>query len=378
MIYLDHNATRPLLPEVVAAMTLAMASAWGNPSSLHRVGRAARSALDDAREAVALLGGQHARDVVLTSGGTEANNLGIARLFPDFRGLLVTSELEHPSVLSCAEALAGRGVDLRLLVPRDGLLAPDDLERLLATTTREAPRLLATHAVHPETGAVQPVQALLRIAEAHGAEMHLDAVQAAGRVDPALFRGASSLALAAHKLGGPKGIGALVHRPGVVLRPLLFGGAQERGIRPGTPDPIAATGFAVAARAALLSPVLWEAVRPLTDRLERALLATDGGQGAPVITHPGERAPHVLHLAFPGWAGDELVAALDLEGVCISAGSACSAGTSEPSRAVRALRGDSHARASVRISLGPGTTEEEIELAVAAFRRVLGRRSRRL
>ncbi len=379
LIYLDHNATLPLHPEVVAAMLHAANTAWGNPSSLHAAGRAARRVVDDAREAVARLADAHPRDVILTASGTEANNLGIARLFPDARGLLITSELEHPSVLALAEELARRGVRVRFLPPRDGRFDPHDLRAMLTAPDRDtkAPCLVATHAVHPETGIIQPVDGLLAVAEQLGAELHLDGVQAAGRVDPKAFRGPHSIALAAHKLQGPKGIGALVTRPGITVRPLVFGGAQERGLRPGTQDPIAAAGFAVAARLALSSPDRWAAVAPLRDRLERVLATSALPDGPPVRTVAADvpRAPHVAHLAFPGWEGDELVAALDLEGVCISAGSACSAGTSEPSRAIRAIRGVDHARSSVRISLGSGSTAGEVDAALAAFARVLARRA---
>lgn len=379
MIYLDHNATLPMHPEVLGAMNDAAVRAWGNPSSLHAAGRAARRVLDDAREAVARLAGASARDVILTSGGTEANNLGILRAFPEARGLLITSELEHPSVLAVAEELARRGVSVRFLPVREGRFEPADLTALLAESPHDgAPRLVATHAVHPETGVVQPVPALIEAAREGGAELHLDAVQAAGRLLPDTFRGAHSLALAGHKLQGPKGIGALVTQPTVVVRPLTFGGAQERGLRPGTQDPVAAAGLAVAARLALTSPTQWAALRPLRDKLLATLLAATDGQGRPVgalltVAESLPRAPHVAHLSFPGWAGDELVAALDLEGVCISAGSACSAGTSEPSRAVRALRGRDHAASSVRISLGTGTSEADVDLALGAFARVLGR-----
>jgi cysteine desulfurase len=388
LIYLDHNATLPIHPDVMAAMAHAAAHAWGNPSSLHAAGRAARRVLDDAREAVAALAGASARDVILTSGGTEANNLGIMRAFPDGRGVLVTSELEHPSVLAVAEELARRGVVVRFLPPHQGRFAATDLDAVWAESVADSdvararaaglPCLVALHAVHPETGIVQPVPELLEATKRGGAELHLDAVQAAGRLPPETFRGAHSLALAGHKLQGPKGIGALVTLPAIVVRPLTFGGAQERGLRPGTQDPVAAAGFAVAARLGLATPARWEALRPLRDRLEATLLAATDGDGKPVGavgTVPPEipRAPHVTHLAFPGWAGDELVAALDLEGVCISAGSACSAGTSEPSRAVRALRGRAHAASSVRISLGCETTEAEVDRALGAFARVLGR-----
>jgi cysteine desulfurase len=397
VIYLDHNATTPPSDEALAAMAEAARGGWANPSSVHAAGRAARRYADEAREAVARLAGQSARDVIFTSGGTEANNLGLARPFADataghagsansadhagsaLPGLLVTSRLEHPSVVAFADDLARRGVAeiVWLEPPRDGLIAPAALSAALAGRAPGRPALLAVHAVHHETGALQDIAALVACAEALGAEVHVDAVQAAGRVPHPLWRGGHTTALAAHKLRGPKGIGALVCRPGVVVRPLLRGGSQERGLRPGTLDAVAAAGFGAAARRALEGgPERYASLAPLRDALEVGALDAGRRAGVTVEATPvGVRAPHVAHLLVGEWAGDELAAALDLEGVCVSSGSACAAGTAEPSPAIVALVGEARARSSLRVSLGETSSLADVEGFVAALARVLARRT---
>jgi cysteine desulfurase len=377
LVYLDHNATTPPHEDVLAAMRDAWTSGWANPSSLHRAGRDARRLVEEAREAVAALAALHPRDVTFTSGGTEANNLAVERPFrPRDRGLLLTSRLEHPSLLACAEDLERRGVRVRWIEPLPGgHLPPDAFADALSDRAPEEPALLATHAVHHETGAIQPIPELAALADRHGAQLHVDAVQAAGRVDPALWRGAHSVALAAHKLRGPKGIGALITRPGLPLRPLLRGGSQERGLRPGTLDPVAAAGFAAAARRALHGgPERYAALRPLRDALEQGATEEAASLGVKIdLTGREPRAPHVAHLLVGGWRGDELVAALDLEGICVSSGSACSAGTAEPSPAIAALVGAERARSALRVSLGETSTTDEVAAFLAALRRVLSR-----
>ncbi|MFO0661003.1 MAG: cysteine desulfurase family protein [Polyangiaceae bacterium] len=383
LVYLDHNATTPPLAEVIAAMNEAASSTWANPSSVHRAGRDARAKVDDAREAIARLADASARDVVLTSGGTEANNLGILRAFPRDaitqrrRGLLITSRLEHPSVTAVAESLIDDGVRVIWIEPqRDGTLSLASIEQAITTRISDEPCLIAIHAVHHETGVIQDVRGVLSLIAGSTIDLHVDAVQAAGRVDHELWRGAPSVAIAGHKLRGPKGIGAIVTQPGVQLLPVLRGGPQERGLRPGTVDPIAASGLAVAARVALdEGPVAYSNTRPLRDRIESAVLALGERHGAHVArtTQHNHRAPHVSHLLIDRWRGDELVAALDLEGVCVSSGSACAAGTAEPSPAITALVGAERAVNAVRISLSPVTTGEEIERAIQAFDRVLAR-----
>jgi cysteine desulfurase len=374
MIYLDWNATTPPAAEVLDAQREAAAHAWANPASVHGHGRRARAHVEAARAAVAELTERDVRDVLLTSGGTEANNLALSVAALEPGGALVTSRLEHPSVARVAAWLEERGTEVVWVPPSvSGHL---DASAVVAAVDALAGRvrLVSVQAVNHELGTVQPIPALARALAERNVLLHCDAVQAVGRLDPSLYRGADLVSIAGHKLRGPKGIGALAMRPGLRLAPLLRGGAQERGLRPGTQDPVAAAGFAVACRRAVTSPPAWEALRPLRDRLEHALVSLV--PGSVEVQGAGERAPHLTNLAFRGWSGPELCAALDLEGVAVSSGAACSAGTAEPSEVVRAVAGEARARSAVRISLGETTTEAEIDLAIAAFSRVIARMPR--
>jgi cysteine desulfurase len=377
-VYLDWNATTPPHPDVVAAMRDAAHGAWANPSSLHGAGRTAKAVLEKTRETLGRMMGFCARDVLFTSGGTEANNLAILRRFVDANGAVgggtcITSRLEHPSVVAVCEQLAARGLRVVWLpVTPAGAIDPDDVGRTLATA--EPPCLVTVQSVNHETGVVQPVAQIAAVAGAHGVEVHVDAVQAAGRLPMAAWDGAHSVAIAAHKMRGPKGIGALLVRPGITVRPLLRGGGQERGLRPGTVDPIAAAGFGVAAAWAESGPARYAALAGLRDRFEAQLVVLgEKVDRAPLRNGDAARAPHVSNMSWPGWAGDELAAALDLEGVCVSAGSACAAGTPEPSRVIAAMHGEARARGAVRVSLGEDTTEMDLERAICAFGRVLTR-----
>ena len=381
-VYLDWNATTPPHDEVLDAMREAAERAWGNPSSLHRLGRTAKAVVEQAREAVAGLSGFSARDVVFTSGGTEANNLALWRPFDgangETGGVCVTSRLEHPSVTAVAEQLERRGVRVVWLdAPASGRIDPEQVGRALALAER-GPRLVALSAVNHETGVIQPVADVASITRRRGADLHVDAVQAAGRLEPEAWRGADSVSLAAHKMRGPKGIGALAVRAGITLRPLLRGGGQERGLRPGTVDPVAAAGFGAAARRAEGGPARYQRLAPLRQSLEERLVALGEKLGRrPLVNGTAPRAPHVSNLSWVGWAGDELAAALDLEGICVSAGSACAAGTPEPSRVIAAMLGEERAKSAVRMSLGEETTEEAIETAIVVFERVLRRQPSR-
>lgn len=370
-VYLDWNATTPPLPEVLDAMAEAARDAWGNPASVHAFGRTARARVEDAREAVARLARCDPRDVVLTSGGTEANNLALRSAFAnEGGGVLVTSRLEHPSITRVAEALEreGRARVRWLRVLADGTVDLDDLERALSDA---GARLVAVQAVNAETGVVQPVREVLALAHRARAPVHVDAVQAFGRLED-IAEEADTRSLAAHKMRGPKSIGALVVRPGVAVGPVLLGGSQERGVRPGTVDPVAAAGLAAAARHAWTSPARWDALAPLRAMLETGLLGL--ARGARVNGARARRAPHVASISFPAWIGPELVAALDLEGVATSAGSACSAGTAEPSAVLVAMGCDkATAASSVRFSLGEDTTAGDVEWALSAAARVLAR-----
>ncbi|MEO6419104.1 MAG: cysteine desulfurase family protein, partial [Polyangiaceae bacterium] len=348
-------------------MQMASRESWANPSSVHGDGRRARARVEDARANVGALAVIDPRDVILTSGGTEANNLALRSSFVSPGGVLVTSRLEHPSVTRVAEALEreGRATVHWLRVESGGAVDVDDLARAL-----ELPgvRLVAVQAVNHETGVIQPIRAILE-RTSDRVPLHVDAVQAFGRVAE-VGQGAATRSIAAHKLRGPKGIGALITRTGVRIEPVLLGGAQERGIRPGTTDPIAAAGFAVAAQHALGGAIRYAAVAVLRDRLEAALL--DLAPGAQV-NGEGERAPHVTNISFPRWLGPELVAALDLEGLSVSSGSACSAGTHEPSPVITAMLGDARAASAVRMSLGESSTMADVDRAISAFSRVLSR-----
>lgn len=363
-IYLDWNATAPPHPLVLEAMHGARASAWANPASVHGAGRRARAALDDARAVVADLLGRDPRDVLFTSGGTEANNLALAGA-----ACIVTSRLEHPSVTRVAEARAAAGGDVRWLpVGELGRVEPDAVERTLAGAPPGT--TVAVGAVNHETGVMQPLATISEVVRRAGARLHVDAVQAAGRVPGEAWRFGDTVAVAAHKLRGPKGIGVLGVRPGLVPSPVLLGGSQERGLRPGTVDAVAAAGFAAAARRSDESVAQYAALAALRDHIERTLggVALVNGAGMP-------RAPHVTSLVFARRRGDELAAALDLEGVRTSSGSACTAGTSEPSAVITAMHGAERALATLRVSLGEDTTAGEVTEFLRVLAAILARPS---
>lgn len=377
MVYLDWNATTPPHPDVLAAMADAARDGWANPASVHAPGRRARAHVEDAREGVAALVGLDARDVTLTSGGTEANNLALG-LLGEGRSLVV-SAIEHPSLLRPAERLQAAGVVVARVPPlADGRITAEAVGEAMARAAERAPvGLVAVQAVNHETGVVHPVEAIAAVVHAAGALLHVDAVQAAGRLEPASWRGADSVAVAGHKMRGPKGVGALAVRLGLTVRPLLLGGAQERGARPGTQDPVACAGFAAALRRAAGGAERYAALASRRDRLEAALIALGERLGAPAERN-GEaaRAPHVSNLSWAGWNGPELCAALDLEGVAVSSGAACSAGTAEPSPVLTAMVGEARAASAVRASLGEDTAEADVDAALERWARVLARGAR--
>ena len=350
-IYLDWNATAPPAPEVLAAMLEVQTDCWGNPASVHAVGRRARSVVESCREVAGELLQVHPRDVLFTSGGTEANNLALSSAIG-----LVTSRLEHPSVTRVGEWMqaAGRPV-VWLSVAPSGAIEPEDVNVALCHVPVGSTVALA--AVNHETGVVQPILEVLELARAREARVHVDAVQAIGKIERSWFLGADSLTVAAHKIRGPKGIGLLAWR-GQPPQPLLRGGAQERGLRPGTQDATLAAGFRVALNRAHSGPSRYAALEALRDRLEAELAECSE------INGKGSRAPHISNLAFGGWRADELVAALDLDGVFVSSGSACSAGTAEASPVITAMSGEGRALRSVRFSLGETTTHSELDVAI--------------
>jgi cysteine desulfurase len=315
--------------------------------------------VETAREALASKLGVDARDVIFTSGGSEANNLALHGA-----PALVTSRLEHPSVVRAAERL-GQQREVRWLpVPATGRLEPESLAQSLAGLS--AGSLVSVMAANHETGVIQPISAIAEAVHGLGHWLHVDAVQAFGKIGLDQYEGFDLVTVSAHKIRGPKGIGALAFRAGRAPSPLLVGGQQQRGLRAGTQDPALAAGLLAALER--LDQRRYQALAPLRDRLESKLMkyATLNGVREP-------RLPHVSNLSFDGWRGDELVAALDLLGVRVASGAACSAGTSERSPVITQMLGSESADRAVRISLGETTTEEDVERAVKAFETVLHR-----
>jgi cysteine desulfurase len=394
MPYLDYAASAPLRAEALAAMLPLLERPAANPSSQHGRGRAARAAVETAREQVAALVGAAPAEVVFTSGGTEADNLAVKGTLlarPAQDRDLVCSAVEHHAVLDAAawaEADAGARVDL---APVDGLGRVDPA-RLAALLQPGRTALVAVMAANNEVGTGQPVAAVADLAHAAGAVLLCDAVQAAGLpgIDMA-GGGIDLLALAAHKLGGPTGVGALVVRSGTDLRPLLHGGGQERGLRSGTLPAAAIAGFGAAAEAALaerrsgaatiLTALRWRllaGLRALAPDLEvngdpgpwggaGPGPAVDGDPGAPDLGLPG-----LLSVRFPGRRAEDLLLLLDRHGVACSAGSACASGAVTPSHVLVAMgRSPAEARETVRFSLGHASTQAEVDAAVAAVAQAL-------
>ncbi|MDR3439009.1 cysteine desulfurase family protein [Telmatospirillum sp.] len=359
-VYLDYNATAPVRPAARGAMLRAMAHP-GNPSSIHGFGRAARRLVEDAREAVACLVGASPEAVVFTSGGTEANALALAGWG---RRRLLWSAIEHPSVLKAAP---GESIP----VGPDGRVDLSALEELLAAS-RE-PAVVAVMAANNETGVLQPVADVVRIAKAHGAVVHCDAVQAVGRVDIDMAAlGIDSLALSAHKLGGPTGVGALVlANSDVDLAPLLRGGGQERNRRAGTENLPGIAGLGAAARAVQDDVGEMERLAILRDRLEQG-----ARQRVPSLVVFGGQSPRVSNtacLAMPGVTAQTLLMGLDLAGVAVSAGSACSSGKLAPSHVLIAMGAGPLAASAIRVSLGWASRDDDVERFLDAFGAVTGR-----
>lgn len=356
--------------------------AAGNASSIHRAGRQARVAVERAREQVADVLGAEPGEVVFTSGGTEADNLALRGVLTGDarrhtgRGGLVTSAVEHHAVLHTAESLAAEGHDVTILAPdADGRLTPG----ALAAALTDEIGLVSAMRVNNETGAVTDVAALAEIAHQHGARVHTDAVQAAGMLSLDVDHlSVDLLSLSAHKVGGPQGVGALFVRAGTPFGSVQTGGAQERGRRGGTENVAGVVGFATAlALAEQERPETSARLAALRDRL-RARLGDALGERL-VVNTPTEAAPHILNVSVrpgPGGPldGEMLLAALDLEGVMVSAGSACTSGALEPSHVIQALGLDREtAGATIRVSLGRTTTEADVLGAADVLARIVGR-----
>lgn len=363
-IYLDWNSTAPVLDVARQAMANASAEAWANPSSIHAAGRRAWSVVEELRQTLGRLAEVDPRDVVLTSGATEANNLALHGA-----AALVTSRIEHPSVVRVAEALEAVGRPVAWLpVGPEGWIDPESVTQALRRTPRGT--VVAVMAANHETGVLQPVDEVARVARSAGARLHVDAVQAVGKAEVRSWNVGDSVAICAHKVGGPKGMGALLWR-GASPEPLILGGAQQRGLRAGTLDPVTAAGFRAALEHVLAGgPQRQARLSVLRNEMESALAAH-----AEVNGDRSRRLPHVSSLAVRGWQSDELVAALDLVGLRVSSGSACSSGTAQPSRVIESMLGTERARSTIRISLGETTTSDHVTAAICLMKRVLERQS---
>jgi cysteine desulfurase len=372
-IYLDNNAATPLLPAVAAAMTPFWFDAAGNPASAHRFGRRARQALEDTREQTAALLGAHADEVVFTSGATEANNLALFGQCGDPPAHLLASPIEHPSVSEPLQRLTHSGFALDFLpVDAQGQVVVDALADRLRPETRLVAVMLANH----ETGAVQPVRALVEQLEGR-TTLHCDAVQAVGKLAVDFHAlGVTTLALSAHKFHGPKGIGALLVRRGAALMPRLWGGHQQRGLRPGTEPVALVVGLACALALACREREARQA--HIVDLRRRFLDVVRAGAEPVALNGPAEGGmPHTLNLSFPGLEAAALLMALDLTGVACSAGSACSSGSLLPSPVLKAMAvGEERLRSAVRFSFSALLRADEVEEAarrvVAVVRRLRG------
>lgn len=359
-VYLDHNATTPLRPEARRAVEAVFART-GNPSSTHRFGRAARRAVEDAREQLARLVGARPDAVVFTSGGTEANALalsGQALSAMGRRGVLV-SAVEHPSVLAAAPGAT------RIPVDGDGTIDLAALENALAANPE--PALVSIMLANNETGAIQPVAKAAEIARRFGAIVHCDAVQAAGKIAiDVRALGAHLLSLSGHKFGGPMGTGALIVDDAVPLVALIGGGGQERGRRAGTENVPGIAGLGAAAEAALAGLDAFARLADWRDELESRALAA--APSARVVGRGAARLPNTSCLALPGMAAETQVMALDLAGVAVGAGAACSSGKTKVSPVLAAMGLDADtAGSAIRASLGWTTGEEDIERFVEAW-----------
>jgi cysteine desulfurase len=368
-IYLDHNATTPPSDAVVQRMTATLRDEFGNPSSVHHFGQRAKAIIDEARSAVAGLIGADPGDVVFTGGGTEGDNLairGIAEaLEPTGRKHLIASAIEHEAVLNTLKALARRGWKTTLLpVDETGIVSPDTLRSAMTDDTA----LVSVMHANNEIGTVQPIPELAAIARERRALFHTDAVQSAGKIPlDVKTLGVDLLSISAHKFYGPKGVGALWIRRGVRLQPPLTGGKQERSRRAGTENVAGIAGMGVAAREAI-AKMDSEAARlaALRNRLEDGILRSVTGTALNGVRSP--RVPNTTNISFDRTEAESLLIALDLEGVAVSTGSACSSGTLEPSHVLKAMGFPPHrTQNSLRFSLGAANTEAEIDRVIAVL-----------
>jgi len=367
-IYFDHNATTPVEPRVLQAMLPFFSEDFGNASSIHTFGQKTRGAVERARKSVAELIGARAGEITFTSGGTESDNLaifGVVAAAPESRKHVITTQIEHSAVLSTCQALEKQGVEVTYLpVSREGLLDPDDVRRALRPETV----LITVMHANNELGTIQPLEEIGRIAAEADVWFHTDAVQSAGKhpihVDELRV---DLLSISAHKLYGPKGVGAIYIRQGTRIQPLLFGGHHERDRRPGTENVAGNVSLGKAAEIARAElPELTKHLAAMRDRLEEGILAEV--PHARVNGARAPRTPNTSNITIPYLEGEALVIALDLKGVACSTGAACSSGAVAPSHVLTAIGlPPEEARASLRFSLGRANAPEDIELALSVI-----------
>ncbi len=365
--YFDHNATTPLAPESLAAMTQCLGQVYGNASSIHYFGQLAKQRLEAARRQVAALMGCDAKELAFTSGGTEADNLAIlgAARAGDGRRHVITSAIEHPAVLGPCAQLEREGFEVtRVRVGASGVIDPDDVRRAVRPDTT----LISIMHANNELGTVQPVAEIGAVARAAGATFHVDGVQALGKIAVNVRDlGVDLYSVSAHKIRAPKGVGALYVRKGVKLASVTFGGQHERGRRPGTENVPAIAGFGAAAELAM-ADLAGEGARiaALRDRLESAIL--DRVPQARVNGSRAARTPNTANIQFDGVDGEAMVIALDLRGFAVSTGSACSSGAVTPSHVLTAIGlSADEARSSLRFSLGASNTAEQVDALADAI-----------
>src|SRR5208283_4423722 len=382
-VYLDNNATTPLLPEVLEAMRPYFAERFGNASSIHHHGQETRAAVERSRESVAALLGCRASEIVFTSGGTEADNLavfGVAQAGDH----IITSTIEHHAVLNACRHLEEKGFEVTYIpVEKRGVVDPADVRRALRPNTK----LICIMFANNETGVVQPVAEIGKIAAEAGVYFHTDAVQAVGKIPVHVEEiGCDLLTVSAHKLHGPQGVGALYVRKGTELEPVQDGGRHERSRRAGTENVPGIVGLGKAAELALagLERGDDQKMAELRNRLERELLRIEvsGVNGACENPHPTQtarcaghpRVPNTTNIYFEGIDGEALVIALDLKGLAVSTGAACSSGAIEPSHVLMAMGlGRDRAKASIRLSLGKQNTEEDVDFALGLIPETVAR-----
>jgi cysteine desulfurase len=371
-VYFDYNATTPLSDEAADAVARLTREIFGNASSVHHFGQQAKAALDDARSAVAALVGGDPSEIIFTSGGTEADNFairGVAEaLEPTGRRHLVASAIEHEAVLNTLKALAKRGWQTTLVpVDQSGVVSADRVREALTEHTA----IVSVMHANNEIGTIQPIADIAQATHARGALLHTDAVQSAGKV-PIDVRalGIDLLSLSGHKFNGPKGAGALWVKRGTRMLPILTGGKHERNRRAGTENVPAIAGMGVAARLAV-QKMAGEGARltALRDRLEQTILSRVPGTA---VNGTGARVPNTTNISFERVEAESLLIALDLEGIAVSTGSACSSGTLEPSHVLRAMGFPAHrTQNSLRFSLGLFSTDQEVDRVVDVLPRLV-------